>query len=114
MEPVPPLARDDADDVGEAPLASATAFLHRNDGGAGHLAPALGLPECVLHRGPVHARPGRDGVDVQGAAPVCPAFVADDAHHGDFAPCESGGQGWRQRAGCHEAAAPFDAGLPVW
>jgi hypothetical protein len=61
----------------------------------------------------VHARPGRDGVDVQGAAPVRPAFVADDAHHRDLAPCESGGQGRRQRAGCDEAAAPLDRGLLV-
>jgi hypothetical protein len=41
------------------------------------------------------------------------AFVADDAHHGDLAPCESGGQGRRQRAGCDEAAAPLDRGLLV-
>jgi hypothetical protein len=38
VEPVPPLARDDADDVGEAAQTGAAAFLHRNDGGAGHLA----------------------------------------------------------------------------
>jgi hypothetical protein len=31
----------------------------------------------------VHVGPGRDGVDVKEAAPVRPAFVADDAHHGD-------------------------------
>jgi hypothetical protein len=113
VEPIQPIARDDADDVGEAPLAVATAFLHRNDGGAGYLAPALRLPERVLHRGPVHARPGRDGVDVKGAAPACPAFVADDAHHGDLAPCESGGQGRWQRAGRDEAPATLNRGLPV-
>ena len=111
MEPIQPIARDDADDVGEAPLAAATAFLHRDDARAS--LPALRLSERVLHRGPVHARPGRDGVDVQGATPVHPAFVADDAHHGDLAPCESGGQGRRQRAGCDEAAAPFNRGLLV-
>jgi hypothetical protein len=61
----------------------------------------------------VHARSGRDGVDVQGAAPVCPAFVTDDAHHGLLTPRESGGQGRRQRAGCDEAAAALDAGLPI-
>jgi hypothetical protein len=94
-KPVQPLSRHDADDVGEAPLAAEAAFLHRNDGESGHLAPALRLPECVLHCGTVHARPGPDGVDVQGAAPMRPAFVADDAHHGDLAPCESDGQGWR-------------------
>jgi hypothetical protein len=31
----------------------------------------------------------------------------------DLAPCESGGQGRRQRAGCDEAAPPFDRGLLV-
>jgi hypothetical protein len=97
VEPIQPIARDDADDVGEAPLAAATAFLHRDD--ARVSLPALRLPERVLHRCPVHARPGRDGVNVQGAAPVHPAFVADDTHHRDLAPCESGGQGRRQRAG---------------
>jgi hypothetical protein len=111
VEPIQPIARDDADDVGEAPLAAATAFLHRDDARAS--VPALRLPERVLDRGPVHARPGRDGVDVQRAAPVHPAFVADDAHHRDLAPCESSGQGRRQRAGCDEAAAPFDRGLLV-
>src|SRR5271169_1142832 len=33
--------------------------------------------------------------------------IADDAHHRDLAPCESGGQRRWQRAGCDEAAAPF-------
>ena len=111
MKPIQPIARDDADDVGEAPLAAATAFLHSDDARAS--LPAQRLPQRVLDRGPVDACPGRDGVDVQGAAPVHPAFVADDAHHRDLAPCESGGQGWWQRAGCDEAAAPFDRGLLV-
>ena len=61
----------------------------------------------------MHARPGRDGVDVQRAAPVHPAFVADDAHHRDLAPCEASGQGRRQRARRDEAAPALDASLPV-
>src|SRR6516225_5940425 len=69
--------------------------------------------ERVLHCGPVHACPGRDGVEVKRAAPVRPAFVADNAHHGDLAPCEPGGHSRRQRPGCDEAAAAFDRGLPV-
>jgi hypothetical protein len=62
VKPIQPLVVDDADDVGEAALTPATAFLHRDDAWAS--LPALRFPERVLHRGPVHARPGRDGVDV--------------------------------------------------
>jgi hypothetical protein len=39
----------------------------------------------------MHARPGRDGVDVEIAEALRPAFVANDAHHRDLAPCEPGG-----------------------
>jgi hypothetical protein len=61
----------------------------------------------------MHAGPGGDGVDVKGAAPVRPAFVADDAHHGDLAPGEPGGQGWRQWARRDETTSPFDRGLLI-
>jgi hypothetical protein len=62
-------------------------------------------------------RPCRGGRADRGFIPPKPAeifgYAGADAHHRDLAPCESGGQGWRQRAGCDEAAAPFDASLPV-
>jgi hypothetical protein len=39
----------------------------------------------------VHTGPGRDRIDMQGATSVGPAFVANDPHHGLFAPRKSGG-----------------------
>jgi len=59
VKPIQPLVVDDADDVGEAPLAAATAFLHGDDARAS--LPALRLPERVLHRGPMRDCPASAG-----------------------------------------------------
>jgi hypothetical protein len=49
------------------------------------------LPDRVLRSGPADARLGRDGVDMQGAAPVHSAFVADDPQRGKLALREPSG-----------------------
>ena len=91
-EPQSPLGRDDAHDVGQRPLSPPPPLAHIDE------AEPARLPHGVLHRGLADARPGRDGIEVERAAAVIPALVADDAERRELALRELGGQRRRHRA----------------
>jgi hypothetical protein len=80
VEPIQPIARDDADDVGEAPLAAEAALLNRDDGDPARLpAPALRLPEPspVVRRKGLSAAAGGPP-----CAPVRPRRGSPSRHRG--------------------------------